>query len=265
MEIYISALVLGLMGSFHCVGMCGPIAISLPLKGNNYGQKILGGSLYNLGRTFTYGIMGGFFGLIGQGFQMIGFQKWISIVMGALMVMSIITPAIFRKANIGNNDFLTGPLRKAIGRLFTNRSYGGLFVIGLLNGLLPCGLVYLAIAGAIGTGNAISGVLYMLLFGLGTLPMLLAINLAGNIVSLSFRNRINNVIPYLVVVIGLIFILRGLSLGIPFLSPPDKKLTPEIHMTVPSGEKLSMDLVKGSCCDKEPGSVDKEGIDADRE
>ena len=105
----------------------------------------------------------------------------------------------------------------------------------------------------------------MLLFGLGTLPMLLAINLAGNIVSLSFRNRINNVIPYLVVVIGLIFILRGLSLGIPFLSPPDKKLTPEIHMTVPSGEKLSMDLVKGSCCDKEPGSVDKEGIDADRE
>ena len=79
MAILISALVLGLMGSFHCAGMCGPIAIALPLQGNTTGQKIFGGTLYNVGRTVTYGLMGAIFGLLGQGIVMIGFQQKISV------------------------------------------------------------------------------------------------------------------------------------------------------------------------------------------
>lgn len=253
MELLVSAWVLGLMGSFHCAGMCGPIALSLPLRGTNMFQKLLGGTLYNLGRTLTYGIMGAFFGLIGQGFHFLGFQQWVSILMGSLMILSVFVPALFSKFKTSNNDFITGKLRSAIARLFTKRSYGGLFLIGLLNGLLPCGLVYLAIAGAIGTSGILEGVLFMVTFGLGTLPMLLFISLLGNVISLGIRNKINKMIPYLVVLIGLLFLLRGLSLGIPYISPPKAKLNPEVHMKV--GKENGKEAVTRSCC--QPGSMEK--------
>ncbi len=246
MEVYISALVLGLMGSFHCIGMCGPIAISLPLRGNNFIQKIFGGALYNIGRTFTYGAMGAVFGLIGQGFHLMGFQRWTSIIMGSLMILAILVPTFFKKFELSNNDFFTGKLRSAIQKLFAQKSYGGLFLIGVLNGLLPCGLVYMAIAGAIGTASVLDGIIFMVLFGLGTLPMLLFISLVGNLASMSIRKKINKLIPYLVVVIGLIFILRGLSLGIPYLSPPKGKLNPEVHMK--AMEKDGKQVPTKACC-----------------
>ena len=231
MEIFISALMLGAVGSFHCIGMCGPIALSLPLRGNNLSQKITGALLYNIGRAIMYGLMGAFFGLIGQGFSMVGFQRWISIIMGSLMILSIFLPSIFQKFNILNSDPITGRLRKAIGRLFTVKSYGGLFLIGLLNALLPCGLVYMAIAAAIATGNTILGAFFMVTFGLATLPTMMMMSFIGNAISIPVRNKINRIIPYIVVVIGIVFILRGLSLGIPYLSPPIEKLTPDVHMS----------------------------------
>lgn len=243
MEIILTGLILGFMGSFHCAGMCGPIALSLPLHGNNQLQKAFGGVLYNLGRTVTYGLMGAFFGLIGQGFQMAGFQRWVSIIMGSLMIISVLTPFVFKKLNFIKTDFFTGSIRKALQKLFQKRSYGGLFFIGLLNGLLPCGLVYLAIAGAIGTANLYYGILFMVLFGLGTIPMMLAISMIGNI-SVKIRNKVNKMVPYVVTLVGIIFILRGLSLGIPYLSPPEKKLNPEIHMQ----KQNTKEAVKKSCC-----------------
>ena len=226
MAILISALVLGLMGSFHCAGMCGPIASALPLHGNSPGGKIFGGSLYNLGRTITYGIMGAIFGLLGQGVAMIGFQQKISVIMGSLMIISILFPALFRNQYSLEKSWFSfvGRLKSAIGRMFSIRSYSSLFFIGMLNGLLPCGLVYMAIAGAIGTGSVGLGTLYMILFGLGTIPMLLGISLAGNLLSMTVRRRINKLIPVMVVLVGIFFILRGLSLGIPYLSPPKEKI-----------------------------------------
>lgn len=226
MAILISALLLGLMGSFHCAGMCGPIAIALPLHGNTMPQKIFGGALYNSGRTITYGIMGALFGLLGQGMEMLGFQQKISIIMGILMIISVMFPALFKNQyRLDASVFsLVGKLKKTIARMFDIRSFSSLFFIGMLNGLLPCGLVYMAIAGAIGTGSAFQGTLYMILFGLGTIPMMLAISVAGNMMSHSLRKKINKLIPVLVVVVGLLFILRGLSLGIPFLSPEKQKI-----------------------------------------
>jgi len=226
MSILISAFVLGIMGSFHCAGMCGPIAIALPLHGNSVGGKIVGGSLYNLGRTITYGIMGALFGLLGQGVAMIGFQQKISVIMGSLMIISVLFPALFKNQYSMNKSWfsLVGKLKSSIGQMFSIRSYPSLFFIGMLNGLLPCGLVYMAIAGAIGTGSISMGTLYMILFGLGTIPMLLGISLAGNLLSLALRKRINKLIPLMVVVVGIFFILRGLSLGIPYLSPPREKI-----------------------------------------
>ena len=226
MSILISAFVLGIMGSFHCAGMCGPIAIALPLHGNSVGGKIFGGSLYNLGRTITYGIMGALFGLLGQGVAMIGFQQKISVIMGSLMIISVLFPALFKNQYSMNKSWfsLVGKLKSSIGQMFSIRSYPSLFFIGMLNGLLPCGLVYMAIAGAIGTGSISMGTLYMILFGLGTIPMLMGISLAGNLLSLAVRKRINKLIPLMVVVVGIFFILRGLSLGIPYLSPPREKI-----------------------------------------
>ncbi len=250
MEILISGLLLGLMGSFHCVGMCGPIALSLPLGGNNIFQKITGAILYNIGRTITYAIMGAFFGLIGKGFQLAGFQKWVSILMGSFMIAAILVPSLFRKINTGEGLPFAKSVRKGIQKMFTKRSFGGLFIIGLLNGLLPCGLVYLAIAGAIGTGDVYLSIVFMILFGLGTLPLMLVVSMAGNLLSLAIRNRINKVMTYVVVLIGIIFILRGLSLGIPYLSPPKEKLNPEMHMQ--DTEKVdAKKAVKGSCCHTE--------------
>lgn len=221
MTILISAFVLGIMGSFHCAGMCGPIAVALPLHGNTLLQKIFGGTLYNIGRTITYGIMGALFGMLGQGIHLLGFQQKVSVVMGTLMIISVLFPALFRNQYTLDKSLFSfvGKLKKSIGKLFAVRSFQSLFFIGLLNGLLPCGLVYIAIAGAIGTGNTAEGAFYMILFGLGTIPMMLGISLAGNVLGLAVRQKINKIIPVLVMVVGLLFVLRGLDLGIPYLSP----------------------------------------------
>jgi sulfite exporter TauE/SafE len=250
MGILLSALVLGLMGSFHCAGMCGPIAIALPLHGNTVSQKIFGGTLYNFGRTITYGAMGAIFGFLGQGVEMLGFQQKISVAMGALMIISVLFPALFNnKSNVGKNwSRFVGKLKREIGKLFSIRSFSSLFFIGILNGLLPCGLVYMAIAGAIGTGNVAQGSLYMILFGLGTIPMMLAISLAGNIMSQAIRNKINRLIPFLVVLVGLLFILRGLSLGIPYLSPPKQKIEQKFEKSLETNSAQLIMESKGDCC-----------------
>jgi len=236
MTILFSALVIGLMGSFHCAGMCGPIAIALPLHGNTIPQKIFGGTLYNLGRTLTYGIMGAIFGLLGQGLHMIGFQQKVSVIMGAIMIISVLFPKLFKNQYSMEKSWLkvVGKLKKTIAQMFSIRSFQSLFFIGMLNGLLPCGLVYMAIAGAIGMGGVVEGSLYMILFGLGTIPMLLGISLAGNVLSLTVRSKINKLIPVLVVVVGILFVLRGLSLGIPYLSPPKQKIEKKFENSLKS-------------------------------
>ena len=224
--ILLSAFIMGLAGSFHCAGMCGPIVVALPLHGHTLPRKFFGGLLYNFGRTLTYGIMGGLFGLIGQGFQMMGFQQTISVIMGGAMIVLALYPKLFRSYYDRQTQSFgwTGGLKTLFRRLFSIRSYRSIFFIGLLNGLLPCGLVYMALAGSIATGTAAYGAAYMILFGLGTLPMILFIAIVGNFVSISLRHKISRLIPFLVVLVGIFFILRGLNLNIPMLSPAKNKI-----------------------------------------
>ena len=258
MTILLSALVLGLMGSFHCAGMCGPIAIALPPQGNTILQKIFGGSLYNLGRTITYGIMGALFGMLGQGIHLLGFQQKVSVVMGAFMIISVLFPALFRNQyNLDRSLFsFVGKLKKSIGKLFAVRSFQSLFFIGLLNGLLPCGLVYIAIAGAIGTGNTAEGAVYMILFGLGTIPMMLGISLAGNVLGLAVRRKINKIIPVLVVVVGLLFILRGLDLGIPYLSPKKQMIEKKFENNLTGKDTIVVTEKQLPPCCQKPAVAD---------
>lgn len=224
--ILVSALLLGLGGSFHCVGMCGPIALVLPVSRESKFKAFVQSLIYHLGRMITYAIMGLIFGLVGKGLYLAGFQQRVSILMGIIMILAVIFPT-----NYLNNLKLGKPLYRLVGRLksilgnyLTKQSNTALFTIGLLNGLLPCGLVYMALIGAIATGDAWLGALYMAVFGFGTSPFLTGLILAGNFLSLNVRNKINKILPYFVVLVGIVFILRGLGLGIKFLSPPNTKL-----------------------------------------
>ncbi len=237
-----TALTIGLIGSFHCIGMCGPIAVALPLGSRSWFGKVYGALLYNLGRSITYGLLGGLFGLLGKGIEMAGFQQWASIVIGIVMIMTVVFPFLF-KGKLNLDQLLFGYAGRMINRfraLFGIQSYKNLLLIGLLNGFLPCGLVYVAVAGAINTNDVLMGVLFMIVFGLGTIPIMLTVSLAGNVISQGLKRRMNKVIPAFIVVLGLLFILRGLSLGIPYISPKTQMLSPDKEVKV-----------EGACCGSE--------------
>lgn len=234
MEIIITALVLGFGGSMHCAGMCGPIAISLPLgQGSSTLNKISGALLYNLGRTLTYGVLGAIFGIVGEGFSLAGFNRYFSITMGLIMVISVFFPSIFKKINASSGYFsFMNSIKSRLQKLFHKQSKSSLFTIGLLNGLLPCGLVVYAIVGAIASGSIINSTLFMVFFGLATIPMLFAISMIGNLAAKRIRGVFNKLIPFIIVLVGLLFILRGLGLGIPYLSPSPEKLDIKNHQNV---------------------------------
>jgi hypothetical protein len=182
--------------------------------------------LYHFGRLLTYSLIGFLFGLIGKGLYLAGFQQRLSILIGVLMILTILLPA-----KILNNFNLTKPLyvvvgkvKSKLGSILQRKSNKALFSIGFLNGFLPCGLVYMAVFGSIASGNSFDSALYMILFGLGTIPMMTGAIFLGNFLKVSFRNKIQKAIPIFVIIIGLLFILRGMGLGIPYISPSDAKL-----------------------------------------
>ncbi len=220
-QLFFVAFMIGMLGSFHCVGMCGPLALALPLSNNSFIAKFSGAFIYNAGRIVTYSVFGLIFGLIGQTAALFGFQQWLSIVTGALILLFIIIPRKYKFAgatlNYTNGFF--AKLRQKLGRLFTKKTNASLFVIGLLNGLLPCGLVYMAVAGAIAAGDIGNSILFMAAFGLGTLPVMWSIAFFGNHVGVSFRQKIRRAYPYMMALMACLLILRGMGLGIPYVSP----------------------------------------------
>jgi hypothetical protein len=211
------AFILGLIGSLHCAGMCGPLAVALPATGHTRVSFTLGRAAYNLGRVTTYGLLGALFGAIGMTFALAGFQRWASIGAGAAILLGLLASSRYA---------LKTPVAKAVARiravfasLLGRRTMGSIFLLGLLNGLLPCGLVYVACAGAVAMGGFVSGVEYMLAFGLGTVPMMLSIGLLGKLIQVGIRLRFQRMIPACLVLLGTLLILRGMSLGIPYVSP----------------------------------------------
>ena len=228
MELW-TAFLLGLVGSAHCAGMCGPLALALPPTGDTRLHFLAARVAYNLGRIFTYALLGAIFGLLGQTFALAGLQRWVSLVAGAVILISLLlSPRLFAGVPLARG---VGWLKAALGTLLRRCALGSLFGIGLLNGLLPCGLVYAACAGATASGSFLSGIEYMILFGLGTLPMMLAFSLAGQKVHLAFRFKLQRLIPASLAFVGTLLLLRGLALGIPYLSP-----------------KLSAEPAAAACC-----------------
>jgi uncharacterized protein len=234
MEIW-TGFIVGLVGSMHCVGMCGPIALALPVFGETRFKIIVGRLLYNLGRIITYSVMGALFGLFGSRLVLFGLQQYLSVIIGALILGYVIIPRKW-KTRISEQRFymhIVTFIKSNFSKLISKRTNRSLFTIGLLNGVLPCGFVYVGIAGAAATGNWINGAAYMALFGIGTTPIMFATAMLGKIITFDLRKKINKMVPAFTAVLALLFILRGLNLGIPYLSPkfeyqPQKTVQPEI-------------------------------------
>ena len=217
----VSAFILGLLGSFHCVGMCGPIAFMLPVDRSNTVKKITQIAIYHFGRLLAYSIIGLIFGLIGKSLYIFGFQQQLSIIIGVLMILVVLIPQqTFNKYNFSKPIYrLISKVKTALGSAMKKKTMDTFLTIGFLNGFLPCGLVYMALFAAIAGGNAINGSLYMAVFGLGTIPLMTTAIYFSQFLKGKARQRIQKAIPVFVILIGALFILRGLGLGIPYLSP----------------------------------------------
>lgn len=215
--------------------MCGPIALMLPVDRTNQTKKVVQIITYHLGRLSAYALIGLVFGLLGKGLFLAGIQQKLSIFIGVLMIVVILIPErVVARYNFSKPVFrFISKIKTSLGKQFKNKSYKSLFTIGLLNGFLPCGMVYVALFGAIAMQSESFGVLYMILFGLGTVPMMSSVVYLNSFLTIPIRNKIQKVIPFVAIIIGILFIFRGLGLGIPYISPSDMSLfvqaTPNCH------------------------------------
>lgn len=218
---WISALILGLLGSLHCIGMCGPIAFLLPVDRNNSYKKGFQILLYHSGRIFSYAIIGALFGLLGKGLSIFGIQQQLSIAIGILMIAMVLLPKkLLNRYNLTKPMYkLVSKVKYSLGKELQKKTPDTFFTIGFLNGFLPCGLVYMAVFASIAMGTVWKGSLYMALFGLGTIPLMTMAIYLGTIITGTVKNRIRKSIPVFIVLFGFLFILRGLGLGIPYVSP----------------------------------------------
>lgn len=221
-----SAFLFGLVSSFHCVGMCGPIALMLPVERKNGYRKLLQVLTYQLGRISAYALIGLVFGTVGRGFYLAGFQQRLSVITGIIMVLLALLPERLWSGYTFSRPIakVLSEIKTALGQSLRKKSFSSLFTIGLLNGFLPCGMVYAAVFGALSMQRGSLGIAYMLLFGLGTIPLMTAVVFFRSTFGNRMRNTIQKIIPYAVACIGILFILRGAGLGIPFISPAEISL-----------------------------------------
>lgn len=213
--------VLGFLSSLHCVGMCGPLALALPVRHLPALKRRAGILLYNIGRVLSYASAGFLLGLAGRQLYVAGMQQWMSVTMGVIILL-VLAFNYFRHSAI-QVPFINR-LYKIIQQRIASilQSPGGLYSylwLGMLNGLLPCGMVYIALATALTLPGTSDTVFFMAMFGVGTMPAMMAVSYAGLSMNMALRSTFKKIIPYGMAVVGILLILRGLNLGIPFISP----------------------------------------------
>ncbi|HLI94407.1 MAG TPA: sulfite exporter TauE/SafE family protein [Puia sp.] len=220
---------IGLISSLHCAAMCGPLVLAAPFQVLPPRLRWLGTGLYHSGRIGIYAAGGLVFGLAGRAIYLAGQQHLLSILLGT----AILAQLLFRRySGRGwmprwlSSCYLT--LQRVMRRWWASPSLAKFLLLGVGNGLLPCSMVYLAIAGALTMNGAAKAMAFMAMFGIGTLPLLLGVQVAGRISGLGTRQRFRRLVPLLTAAIACLLICRGLNLGIPFISPvlADKPGTP---------------------------------------
>jgi sulfite exporter TauE/SafE len=211
------ALTMGLMSSFHCIGMCGPIALALPIQKGNKFQQFSSLSIYNSGRTLTYGLLGLMLGSVGSSLSWIGYLRYLSVFSGILMLAYVLWPArldiYFHPPRFW--QMFIQQLKKQMAEMLRSRKLQSWFLLGILNGLLPCGLIYMALISSVATGSAVNGGLFMLLFGIGTLPAMMAVGFFKQWFTVSLRTRMRKLTPVILAAAGILLIARGLLIQYP--------------------------------------------------
>ncbi len=208
----LSAWVMGFVGSTHCIGMCGPLAMSLPIISNNTFDRLFAALVYNLGRITTYAFYGSLIGITQTLFVPFVFQHELSIIIGVLLILFSLYFLFFQRtiAVFSNSKFYQ-LVTNALGQLYQKPSVKNLFLIGVLNGLLPCGLVYLALASAFATGTMAKSIFFMSFFGLGTLPAMWSMVFFANYFSPMIRTYLRKLYPFIFAITGIMLILRGMN------------------------------------------------------
>ncbi len=211
---------MGLIGSAHCIGMCGPLVMGLPIFEKSPFQKSISIFLYHIGKITSYALLGLMAGLFGKQLFVLNTQQHLSIIIGSIMLVYVIWVFLIHpKYTIKPFPFFQKPILSGLTQLFKSKKTSSFFVIGILNGLLPCGMVYLALGSAMATGKVANGALFMLFFGLGTVPALLMVSIGGQYMGFVFRRKLQKMLPVFIFTMGVVLILRGMNLGIPFISP----------------------------------------------
>ncbi len=213
------AFLLGFIGSLHCAVMCGPIMLSLPLQKTNFLSSAIQLLSYQFGRVLIYTLLGFAMGLIGNSISVFASQETLSFIVGSLLIIFTVLHFTGKYANALSRlqAAMVNPISKLMGKLY-GLPFWGLFA-GMLNGLIPCGMVYLALATALNSSSIANAASFMLLFGLGTCPLMLMISLGGVYLKRYIKFNPNKLIPWFMLFIGTLFILRSANLGVPFLSP----------------------------------------------
>ena len=223
---------MGLLGSVHCIGMCGPLVLALPTAQKTNLEKWGVLFLYHFGKISSYSMLGVLFGLFGSQLPLFGVQENISIFIGILMLIYVGYVFVLKpKQKLGFLQFnlLYSSITKQLGMLFKLNNKLAFYLIGFLNGLLPCGMVYLALTSALATQNVFYGGWLMAFFGLGTVPALMMVALGGQYFGIKFRQQLQSLLPVFIFSMGVLLILRGLNLGIPYLSPTTGMGTNALH------------------------------------
>lgn len=239
---------LGLISNLHCIGMCGPIAMALPLNRSSK-LSIAGGiTAYTAGRSLGYALLGIVVGLIGLSASLLGILQWLSVIAGVFILLYAWTGYISGKSG---NGWIKRLLMRSMGRLMKqtkNKSTLKLVGIGLINAFLPCGMVYVALLGAINTGSMEHSLIYMLSFGIATLPGFIFLGALKDYFNrLRFFSR-KTVLASLISLVGIFMILRGLNLGIPYISPKIEMMVQKEDSTstnMGNDAKVEAEL---SCC-----------------
>ncbi len=220
-SILVAGFILGFAGSLHCVGMCGPLSLAIPTGHLNAVLKTVSLVVYQLGRVATYALLGLLFGFAGKGIYVAGVQQWFSITMGIVIIM--MAGFNFVRSRSVHFTFLNKlylQLAQLMSKIMqTKPGISGFFLLGMANGLLPCGMVYIALATALSFNEVSSAVVFMALFGSGTLPAMMLVAYTRQLFKNGITQKLRTIVPYFVMLTGILLVLRGLNLGIPFISP----------------------------------------------
>jgi uncharacterized protein len=210
----LTALMIGFFGSLHCVAMCGPIALALSGGGTVQFRFVLSRLIYNLGRVTTYCSLGLIAGLAGKTLLMAGFQSSVSIGIGIFMIVIVLWNRFISGKSLTSSSFykINSLLKAVFAKAVSEKSNLNLYFAGLANGILPCGFVYLALAGAAVTQDVAQATVYMFLFGMGTIPAMMAISIFGNLAGIKLRNQFNLLAPFMMIILALFFIYRGINI-----------------------------------------------------